>query len=384
MQFNIYQVAQLNALQRLNKNVGYNRTAYVCPFCDDKKGRFTLSVSAGRGNVYKCFHCDEAGGQVTLHRKLNGFNTNSDAIKDIEKRLKESGELTEIKPLKVDENTEKNVDRKPKEYLHKVYLDTLKLCVLDAKHEADLLRRGFTKQAIKKWWFRSTPKHTLDVCRSLINLGYDLEGVPGFYINKDGFWDMNVNKGYFCPVWDFQNNLILGFQIRLDNPKEKRKYVWFSSVNRKGGCSSHSPATFLKGDSSLVIITEGILKATLTYEMLGGKFSVIGVAGAGTLSGLEPYQNYLEDKTILEAYDMDKRPIKDKPESVKKANNITKYVIKLKNALPKSCVFTSLYWNYDDCYWKGEIKGIDDYLVSLNANERFLYSSVLEQKGGLK
>ena len=73
--FNIQQVAEINSLQRIDrKGVGANRTPYICPFCGDKKGRFTISVTAGRGNVYKCFHCDAAGGMIKLHKELNHFS----------------------------------------------------------------------------------------------------------------------------------------------------------------------------------------------------------------------------------------------------------------------------------------------------------------------
>ena len=380
--FNIYQVAQINMLQKLEgARVGQNRMAYICPFCGDKKGRFTISITAGNGNVYKCFHCDEAGGQIALHRKLNGFTSNRDAVKDITKRLEATPNGVVMPNVEAEKKKTISAERKPIEYISKVYVEMLKLLELDEKHANDLKKRGLAEETIRKYWFRSVPKHTLDVAKNLTKQGLDLEGVPGFFINKQGYWDMNAKSGYFCPVWDFERKLILGFQIRLDEPKGSQKYIWFSSVNRKKGCSSHSPATFLKGDSSLVIITEGVLKANVAYALLRGHFSVIGVAGAGSLKGLEPYKKFFADKTVLEAYDMDKFPIKDKEESFKKAKNISKYVEKLRKAMPKSTVFSSLRWDYDGKYWSGNIKGIDDFLVSLNEKERFLYGSLLE-KGG--
>ena len=40
--------------------------------------------------------------------------------------------------------------------------------------------------------------------RRLIKEGFRLEGVPGFYVNWQGNWDLNFyegNRGYLCPVY---------------------------------------------------------------------------------------------------------------------------------------------------------------------------------------
>ena len=49
------------------------------------------------------------------------------------------------------------------------------------------------------------------------------------------------NRGYLCPVYSL-NHKIKGFQIRVDHPVNKRKYIWFTSSGFDGGTSSGSPA----------------------------------------------------------------------------------------------------------------------------------------------
>ncbi len=47
-----------------------------------------------------------------------------------------------------------------------------------------------------------------------------------------GDWEIafyEKNQGYLCPVWT-DEGLLVAFQIRLDNPFQKRKYVWLSSA----------------------------------------------------------------------------------------------------------------------------------------------------------
>ncbi len=375
--FNIYDVASVNSLQKINKNVGIGRTAYICPFCGDKKGRFTVSKDAGHGNVYKCFHCDASGGMISLHKKLNNISTGSDAAKDIIKKLPfvTKRECVSV-PKKIMAQKEK-----PASYKTKVYFEMLKLLTLEDKHKEDLKRRGLNDEQIKKYLFRSTPKSGIDIARKLQKKGYDLEGVAGFYINKRGLWDMNIQEGYFCPVYDYLNKTLVGLQIRLDKPKDKRKYIWFSSTNRKKGCSSHSPVTYLEGRSNIVIVTEGILKATITYEFLGGAFTVIGVAGVNSLGGLKPYLNCLKGQVILEAYDMDKYPPIDATEKeLEKTEIIKKAVEKLKNTLPKECSFSSLKWNLKNGVWDRQNKGIDDLFNAQNEREMFLIKQSLAER----
>jgi hypothetical protein len=94
---------------------------------------------------------------------------------------------------------------------------------------------------------------------------FDLEGVPGFYI-QDDCWALNLNySGFYIPYRDEQGR-ILGLQIRKDID-EKPKCLWLSSSDKEKGCSSGSPLHFVNPDfirsSKIVFITEGALKADI-------------------------------------------------------------------------------------------------------------------------
>ena len=96
-----------------------------------------------------------------------------------------------------------------------------------------------------------------------------MEGVPSFYINWEGNWDLNFyegNRGYLCPVYTVDKYLA-GFQIRLDHPKGKNKYVWLSSANQKKGCGISSIVGVSgKTEGSEIYVTEGILKAEIAIR----------------------------------------------------------------------------------------------------------------------
>ena len=75
----------------------------------------------------------------------------------------------------------------------------------------------------EKGYKSTSEEDSQQIARRLIKEGFRLEGVPSFYINWEGNWDLNFyegNRGYLCPVYTVDKYLA-GFQIRLDHPKEK-------------------------------------------------------------------------------------------------------------------------------------------------------------------
>ncbi|MCR5670716.1 MAG: DUF3854 domain-containing protein [Butyrivibrio sp.] len=228
---------------------------------------------------------------------------------------------------------------------------------LREEHRQDLLRRGFTDEDIKRFRFCSTPKRGQDLAGELVSQGYFLGKVPGFYLQKR--WNMSIseeNQGYFCPAFQGEKNQLLGFQIRVDNPK-KGKYLWLSSSNKEEGASSGAVPTILPGkDTSLWLVTEGILKALAIYCLLGKEISVIGVPGVGTIGG---FKSFMEEKTglpiiFIEAYDMDK--LEDNKAVKMAQDNLLKEIDK--NGFKSH----SLTWDAKDGKWQKNYKGLDDFL----------------------
>ncbi len=108
-------------------------------------------------------------------------------------------------------------------------------------HKADFKRRGATdfeiKELEKKGYKSVEPKNARLLAKKLEEKGIRLDGIPGFYRNRDGKWEASFyegNKGYLCPVYSL-NQKIKGFQIRVDHPVNKRKYIWFTSSGFEGG-----------------------------------------------------------------------------------------------------------------------------------------------------
>lgn len=134
--------------------------------------------------------------------------------------------------------------------------------------------------------------------------------MPGFFVNRNGDWEAAFypsNEGYLCPVVSADRK-ISGFQIRLDQPWQKRKYIWFTSSGLEGGNSSKSPAG-LSGEmtGSVVRVTEEILKAEIACRKSGHAY--IGNPGVSNYKGLSRMLETLKErglKTVLECYDMDK------------------------------------------------------------------------------
>ena len=246
--FNIADIVRIRGIEVLRETGA--ETMCVCPFCGDRRGKFSYTLKKGnKENLYKCFHCGASGSSIDLYintgtENYDGEDGRKRAVKQIFRELNGDSEsieyhrkTEEMAKLSAVETADKASDAR----CSKVYYAMLKeLTLLDA-HRKDLLRRGFTEEDINRFRFRSIPddpKRANDVIRKLLAKGFELEGVPGFYKDKKDVWRMSLpcrkndedrwetDTGYFCPVYDGQYNFILGFQIRLDNPREKAKYVW--------------------------------------------------------------------------------------------------------------------------------------------------------------
>lgn len=194
---------------------------------------------------------------------------------------------------------------------NRVYTRLLELLSLTDNHRKNLLERGLTNEQIDAWQFRSTPVYgTENLARKLTAEGYSLSGVPGFFFNDRKNWDAAFyrgNRGFLCPAYSTERK-IAGFQIRLDEPIDGRKYLWLSSANKNRGTGSKSPATFLGNPyDKTVRVTEGILKPMIAHSLSG--FSFLGTPGVSQYKELAKAlavlkQNGLEE--VQEYYDMDK------------------------------------------------------------------------------
>ena len=64
---------------------------------------------------------------------------------------------------------------------------------------------------------------------------HDLVGIPGFYVDDGGYWNIAGYSGLLVPYCD-KSGLIQGMQIRLDDEnKPDRKYRWLLLLQLKIG-----------------------------------------------------------------------------------------------------------------------------------------------------
>ncbi len=370
----------------------------VCPFCGDERGKCNMVIRKGdKENVFHCYNCDAAGSMYDLYASLNGISadggTTATKIAAKEMRSILGGRDCSF-GFSVAKQTVYEERKADKDTLDAVYQALLASLYLKEEHRLDLKRRGLLDEQIDRYGFKSTPdpKETVSITRRIQKMGLSVRGVPGFYKLRTGDWTLNIhdkNSGYLCPVYDLAGR-ITGFQIRNDD-NTGPKYLWLTSAGKTEGVSSGSPATFL-GDISAesVIVTEGILKATVIHALSGR--SVIGIPGIDNMASLPKLLkglSYLQ--RIYEAIDMDKyMPIEcdgnekgcetcagheicpgkaDKRERIKKACN------KLLN-ITKEYERILMRWDYSlvngQTVWNGKIKGLDDWLLYEKMKENAL------------
>lgn len=358
-----------------------------CPFCHYKKGKMNVNWYK---NAFRCNICEESGSLIELHQRLNCLSDKETARRRIRERIPVTRcdvSLTFSPKRKLVPPSQK-ADRK---VIHDTFSGLIQCLGLRPEHKQALLDRGLTEEQIERYRYRSVPmKGMRNISQSLAEDGYILKGVPGFYQCANGEWSLcfgKYNAGILIPVIG-ADGLIAGAQIRLDHPKDGRKYIWFSSGYKEGGTGSGSPVS-VNGDlhRETVIVTEGYLKATIAHCLSGETF--IGTGGVNQLKNLEGLLKLLPSygvKRVYEADDMDKKlplvclgdydescagcefrnglfEVHDCPRKRKKQENIERG----RKRLVQMCIehrleCKSLVWDLrEDGLWAGHYKGIDDF-----------------------
>lgn len=393
IEYTIRDVARLVGLSEIREHGG--EYYCVCPFCGDKRGKFSYIVEKGsKKNLYNCFKCREHGGALDLYMKLSpnsysGEDGWKQAKDDIRHSLGSSAPA-EYKKVSYTESTDKASDN----ICDKVYRIMLDGLSLNEEHKADLIRRGLSEKQIENFKFRSVPKqknrkgfeqYVYSACK---RLGVNPANVPGIWFEGRILHINMYTDGYLCPVYN--NGKILGFQIRVDVPRDGAKYIWLSSANKPSGISAGSPMTHLLGRRrDIVLITEGILKSEVVFTLLKGAVSVIGIAGVKIQNGLKTALSNMDGPYVFEAFDADKhfklsdaellkeaeaevdefRTLdevlkQEKYHSLEKAARIdtdAKHLIEL--IADRGFGVHSLNWDITkEGFWKENYKGLDDLL----------------------
>ena len=311
------------SLLRLNiRRSGGGRVYADCPLCGDRRGRLSILPSE---NVWRCHHCGEHGGMLALYGKVFSVD-NSTAYREICDTLLDSGfapayqTAGQTAPATVQEVSQ--AEKASADEIHLTFSALLSMLTLNSAHREHLRTvRGLTDEQIKGYGFKSTPPPRM--CRALtqqlIQWGYTVQGIPGFYINDYGKWTVKFyqrTSGIIIPLREI-DGLIHGLQIRLDTPiKDKddppekvgAKYLPLTSSGKQMGTGSGSPVHFV-GDpcAHAVYVTEGALKADICHALTGRTFvATIGANNVAPLNNLFYLLKQNGVQEIVEADDMDK------------------------------------------------------------------------------
>lgn len=229
-------------------------------------------------------------------------------------------------------------------------------------HANQFLERGLGDDTIARNLYASVPdKDTASKLVQRLSKDFDLTGIPGFYKDPSGQWQLNTyHKGFYVP---FRNHkgLIFGLQIRLDKPVNGKRYVWLSSPNNEGGASSGSPLHFVNVNliqkTGEIYITEGALKADVIAEL--HKVGVVAIAGVKTVNAeiLTTALKILFPQlvSVYLAFDMD----------FQTNENVQKALLNMEMEFQKwkGLEVKTLVWDLKDG------KGFDDYLLQVGEDE---------------
>ena len=350
--FNIYEVGEQLGLEPVRHHP--QSTDYNCPFCGGK-GKLNLNVVI---NTFRCNKCGENGGMIDLFCKCSGVTDGKTAYRLLSE--KRSAPTVHHRQA-IAATTIKMVPKADTAILDTTYRALLGFLELKPKHRQNLLNRGLSDHEIKSNQYRSVPTEHFDrLIPVLLERGCNLIGVPGFYVDENGEIKLNLHgcmSGYFVPVFS-ERHQIQAMQIRLDVPLDgNRKYMWFSSAERNGGCSSNSPVN-ISGDvynSEAVYVTEGPLKGQIAHALSGKPF--LATAGVNQQKELETVfsriKKYGRCRVIVDAFDMDD---KSNPH-VKRGHINLAWLAEKYGFSPKR-----ITWNH-------QYKGIDDYLFAKKKKE---------------
>ena len=210
-----------------------------CPFCGETKGKMNVNLQK---NVFRCNRCDASGGMLELYGRLHGVSS-AEANRQIREALGKGEYRTDYQVVHKEEPVEIfNAELADADVINRTYQEMLSLLTLNDKHQEDLKKRGLTKEQIEIQRYRSVPLFGIkNMVQKLLESGQTVKGVPGFYEDQDGKWTVNFtskNSGILIPIRSMEGK-IQGFQIRLDQVMEGRKYIWLSresgTCHRKSG-----------------------------------------------------------------------------------------------------------------------------------------------------
>ena len=354
----IYDVVDLLGIHVI-RNTG-TQLHCKCPFCDDKKAHLNVKLEK---DVFRCNRCGKGGGVLHLYAYYNDVSM-ATAYDELNRIFRNGEEVRRRKPSFKPRRpviVTSEADLAPAQIRDKTYSCLLSLLSLGSLHRESLLRRGLSNEDIDQLGYRTTPavRHGR-IVGELLDRGCKLEGVPGFYRDKDsGVWKLDIRaSGIMIPDRNWYGQ-IEAIQIRLDNPR-KSKFNNLTSVDRYYGTSAACCPHYAGSDDTpdTIFLTEGVMKADVAHRLsceLGKPRHFVGLTGVGNINQFRRLLDELDAvnlKRIVVAFDMDALV----NENVRKARERV-----LQEGADAGFEMTPISWD-------PKYKGIDDLLLSFKQN----------------
>lgn len=178
------------------------------------------------------------------------------------------------------------------------YSNLLSLLTLCPTHQASLKERGLTRDEIDWLGYRTTPTTRLRrIVTELLERGCVLDGVPGFYCQKDtGQWTLDIRgSGIMLPDRNL-NGQIEAIQVRLDKVYNQKFYN-LTSIDQYYGTQSKCCPHYVgvhEGDE-VVCLTEGVMKADIAYNFALGTSYESGFVGLTGVPSYSQFERALEE-----------------------------------------------------------------------------------------
>ena len=268
-----------------------------CPFCDDRKAHLNIRLDK---NVFRCNRCGRGGGVLHLYSAACDVSLNT-AYEELCRIFK--GDDAVRKTL-ANDTPRREVIVKPElpiassKTRDNTYSNLLSLLSLGATHRESLLMRGLSGEDIVKLGYRTTPAvRAQKIVTELLERGCILEGVPGFYCDENtGTWKLDIrSSGIMIPDRN-SNGEIEAIQIRLDVVR-KSKFLNFTSVDKYYGTPASCCPHFvgISEETSMVYLTEGVMKSDIAYCLAKELNRPIGIVGLTGVGNINQYQRALDE-----------------------------------------------------------------------------------------
>ncbi len=196
------------------------------------------------------------------------------------------------------------------------YTNLLSMLNLCPTHRESLKARGLGDEQIDWLGYRTTPVvRTGKIVAELLERGCRLDGVPGFYCDREsGRWMLDIRgSGIMLPDRNVYGQ-IEAIQVRLDQA-HRSKFCNLTSSEKYYGTQSRCCAHFIgireDDPDETVCLTEGVMKSDIAYWLAHergyphGFVGVTGVSNKAQLAAAYSVLYGLGKRRILLMYDSD-------------------------------------------------------------------------------